>query len=283
MPVGDMLESEPFRFLDLPKELRFMVYENLTISTKQIRLLPLEDGLHVDQQETISVPGQPAITVTMQTLPIQIFTTCRTIYSEAYPFLTLKLSKIRSSIPKISVDSSCLYTPALPHTSALLCSILDSLDQHPLFSPGLEALSTHPNNAAPRPQYPRKIQHWLAQTTHLLLSQRPPACPFVGFMGARTYPTVRLIVQVNEVWGYTSYRGLAVGSATHVGAPPIYATSISTQLTELWSNLAGYTKGLQHVKSGAIVFGQEDERVLVEEGLVVRKTVALDFGLCRAC
>ena len=101
-------------------------------------------------------------------------------------------------------------------------------------------------------------------------------------MGARSYPTVRLIIEVPKVWRYTSYRGLAVGSPIYIGTPPLYTASVSTQLTELWNDLAGYTKGLRHVKSGAIVFGQEDEMVLMKDGLVVKKTAALDFGICRA-
>jgi hypothetical protein len=282
MLENSMLESVPFRFLDLPKEIRFMVYENLNISTKQIRLLPLEGELKIEQRTvTAFYWEQPAITIILQTLPVQVFTTCRTVYSEAFPFLTRKLDRIRETIPVISVGADCLYTDALHSTQSLLRSLLDNLNQHPFFKSQAESAILQSKDQDLTPQYPKQVHQWLAQTTHLLLSQRPPPCPFSGFMSSRTHPTLRLIIEVPKVWRYTSYRDLAVGSPTHVGTPPLYTASVSTQLTELWNDLARYTKGLKHVKSGAIVFGQEDERVLMRGGLVVKKTAALDFGICR--
>lgn len=256
-----------------------MVYGNLTISTRQLRLLPLEEGFQIDQRTELSSADQTGITVNLQTLPAQIFTTCRIVYSEALPFLTRKLDKIRETIPRIIVDSDCLYT--YDSTQTLLRALLDDLDQHPFFKPKPETTNLQFKKKTAQPQYPPEVQQWLTQTTHLLLSQRPPPCLFSGFMGTRTYPTVRLIIEVPKVWGYTTCRGLAVGSHTYVGTPPMYTASVSTQLTEIWNDLADYTKGLKHIKSGAIVFGQEDERVLMKDGLVVKKTVALDFGICR--
>ncbi|KAF3053356.1 hypothetical protein E8E11_011577 [Didymella keratinophila] len=278
MSEDSMLEV-PFRFLDLPKEIRFIIYENLNISTKRMRLLPLERELKIEQRTTTAFClEQPAIAITLQTLPVQIFTTCRTVYSEALPFLTRKLDRIRETIPVISIDPGCLYTSALDSTQTLLRSLLDNLNHHPFFKSQAETGILQSKNRDSRPHYPKQLHQWLAQTTHLLLSQRPPPSPFFGFMGAQTYPTVRLIIKVPKVWRYTSYHGLAVGSSTHDGTPPIYTASVSTQLTELWNGLAGYTKGLKRVKSGAIVFGQEDERVLMKDGLIVKKTAALDFG-----
>lgn len=276
-----MLESESFRFLDLPKELRFMVYENLKVSTKQIRLLAPEGELKIERQiTTTSCLDLPAITITLHTLPVQVFTTCRAVYSEALPLLARKLERIRETIPIISVDSDCLYTYALDSTQTLLRSLLDNLNQHSFLNSQAESASIESEKRLSQPQYPGQVNKWLTQTTHLLLSQRPPPCPFSGFMGARTYPTVRIIIEVPKFWRYTGYRALAVGSTAHAGTPPMYTASVSTQLTELWNDLVSYSKGLKHVKSGAIVFGQEDERVLVKDGLVVKKTVALDFGIC---
>ncbi|KAF2630436.1 hypothetical protein BU25DRAFT_456168 [Macroventuria anomochaeta] len=276
-----MLEPVPFRFLDLPKELRFMVYENLTISTRQLRLLPLETGLQIEHQMTASFDDQPAITVTLQTLPVQIFSICQLIYSEALPFLTRELDKIHKTIPRIIVDADCLYKCALDGTKKLLCALVDKLEQYPFFSPAPGAVYSRSMEKEVRSQYPREVQQWLAQCTHLFLSQRPTPCPFSGFMGTRTYPTVRLIIEVPKLWRYSSYRDLTVASHTHVGTPPMYTASVTSQLNQVYSELVDYTKGLKHVRNGAIVFGQEDDRVLMKDGLVVKKTVALDFGICR--
>lgn len=55
-------------------------------------------------------------------------------------------------------------------------------------------------------------------------------------------------------------------------------------LSQMWSELADYTKGLKDVKASAIVFGQvcgeQDGIMLTREGLVVTKVAALDFGVC---
>lgn len=270
-----MLEPIQFRFLDLPKELRFMVYENLAISTKHLRLLPRENGFSVEPQRVEAFEIEPAITITLHTLPVQIFSTCRLVYSEALPFLTRKLDRIREIIPWITVDADCLYTNAFDNTQTLLAALLTSLDQHPFFTAKPHLTS---RQASPNPTYPSPITHWLTQTTHLLLSQRPTLCPLSGFTGARIYPTVRLVLSVPKVWRYAAYRGLAVETVS--STPPLYTGSVTSQLSRLYSGLAEGLGRLEHVKCGAIVFGEE-ERALDEGGLTVRKNVALDFGICR--
>lgn len=211
-----MLDPVPFRFLDLPKELRFMVYENLTISTKQYLLTPIEgtSGFQVSappQKDRGSSHTQPpALTITLHTLPVQIFSTCSLVYSEALPFLSRKLDVIRETVPRIAVDPECLDTP---QTQKLFRQLLARLDGHTFFTSRKRELGALcPNtqegtavtyqeqekrDAEKEERYPGEIQLWLEQTTHLLLSQRPaPPCPFAGFMGTRVYPTVRLVLDV---------------------------------------------------------------------------------------
>ena len=222
MYPGKMLDPLPFRFLDLPKELRFMVYEHLAISTKQYHLTPIEgtSGFQVcvppqgDRGSSHTRP--PALTITLHTLPVQVFSTCSLVYSEALPFLSRKLDVICETVPRIVIDPECLDTS---QTQELFRKLLDRLDGHPFFTAQKLKLGTlRPTTQEEAPvilnsnslthreketdvsekneQYPEEIRLWLDQTTHLLLSQRPNPCPFAGFMGTRVYPTVRLVLDV---------------------------------------------------------------------------------------
>lgn len=262
-----------------------MVYENLSISTEQLRLLPSECGPHLEEQATEYFDNQPTITTTIRTLPVQILSTCRLVHSEALPFLSRKLDKISETTPRIIVDADCLYTSAFGNMQHLLCTVLDNLNQHPFFSTKSATASPPFKHIQKQPQYPKAVHQWFTQTTYLLLSQRPIICPLSGFMGTRTYPTVRIVIEVPKVWRQSAYRGLAIEPRAHDGERPVYTASITSMLSQMWTGLADHTKGLEHVKGGAIVFGQdlgqEDERVVTKEGLVVTKMAALDFGICR--
>lgn len=245
-----------------------MVYESLSISSKQLRLL-VGSGICIGQQVTDISDNQSAIHVTLHTLPVQILSTCQLVHFEALPFLSRKLDDVRETLPKLTIDIDCLYTSALKVTQDLLCAVLNDLNNHPFINvqqipfPSLK-------DAKSRPQYPNEVKQWLAQTTHLLLSQRPKPCPFSGFMGMRTYPTVRIIIEVSKVWRHQMESRSVTGTA-----------SVTSRLSQVWSVLADHTKKLRHVKGGAIVFSQEDQSVMASGGLVKTKTVALDFGICR--
>ena len=239
---GNMLDPLPFRFLDLPKELRYMVYEHLTISTKQYLLTPIEGTSDFE----VSVPPQkdrgsshtrpPALTITLHTLPVQIFSTCSLVYFEALPFLSRKLDAIRETVPRIAVDPECLDTS---QTQQLFRELLARLDGHPFLTSqklrfGTLHLTTQENTppiskSSPLThqeqektdddkdeRYPGEILLWLEQTTHLLLSQRPaPPCPFAGFMGTRVYPTVRLVLDVRGFKHSSAPRSTRATNTSH--------------------------------------------------------------------
>ena len=316
-----MLDPLPFRFLDLPKELRYMVYEHLTISTKQYTLTPIEEtsGFEVfvppQKDRGSSHTRPPALTITLHTLPVQIFSTCSLVYSEALPFLSRKLDVIRETVPGIAVDPECLDTS---QTQQLFRELLARLDGHPFFTSQKLIFGTlHPTTQEDSPpiskssplthqeqektdadrdeRYPGEILLWLEQTTHLLLSQRPaPPCPFAGFMGTRVYPTVRLVLDVRGFKTTSVSRGTVVSPS--LPSLPVYTTntdpaitrslsrSLASRLSMLYSGLVQYTRGLRYVRSGAIVLGRDEssERRTGREGEgEVWKRVALDFGIVR--
>jgi hypothetical protein len=65
--------TSPFRFLDLPKEIRYMVYERIDISATPFQCIDTSD----------SSVAQPSLILRTYTLPVQILATCRIIHSEA--------------------------------------------------------------------------------------------------------------------------------------------------------------------------------------------------------
>jgi hypothetical protein len=277
-----MFEPTPFRFLDLPKELRFMIYESLFITTKHHHLLPLATAARIGQTEQQPLKNQPSITLTLHTLPVQILSTCHLVHAEALPFLSRKLDTIKDTIPKITVDAECLHPPMMSIVQDLLRSILNKLDHHSFFTSTVVSPSPIINLTSDT-QYSEAIHQCIVQKTTLLLSQPPTICPLAGFMGIRSYPTVRLVLEVSKLWRYTTSGRLQLGvpARSELSGSPAYTSSVATQLSQVYSELADYAKGLKHVRGGGIVFRQEDERVVMRDGLLVKKICALDFGISR--
>jgi hypothetical protein len=85
------MASEHFRFLDLPAELRLLVYEHLEIET---RLHTIEDHC-LDPMDSCA-----AITIEIKSVPgWAILATCRAVFAEASPILLPKLEQIRDVEP----------------------------------------------------------------------------------------------------------------------------------------------------------------------------------------
>ncbi|KAF2824089.1 hypothetical protein CC86DRAFT_457624 [Ophiobolus disseminans] len=81
---------EPFRFMDLPAELRLMVYENLHID-KLRTVLGLDESAYPEiAWPNISENKRSTMTVIRPSLPVALLCTCRTVNQEAMPYFADK-------------------------------------------------------------------------------------------------------------------------------------------------------------------------------------------------
>jgi hypothetical protein len=108
--------NQPFRFLDLPKELRFMVYEHLGTTIRYCRLEQDEKR----GEELISVGD---LILVIESLDTSILATCRTINSESsLLFDQLMMQPLRLIIDGRSPDycTNMLYAPAMQLVARLV-------------------------------------------------------------------------------------------------------------------------------------------------------------------
>jgi hypothetical protein len=80
----------PFRLLDLPKELRLVIYEQLDITTKQ-HIIPIDKK------------GEHTITMVSLSVPVRILATCRFVSEEAGVILKPKIKQLLKTPPTIMV------------------------------------------------------------------------------------------------------------------------------------------------------------------------------------
>ncbi|KAF2637780.1 hypothetical protein P280DRAFT_367745, partial [Massarina eburnea CBS 473.64] len=97
-----------FRFLDLPTELRVMIYEFLPYQTIH-HTLNIPTATTSNPNSKKQDPTQ--ITLVSKGIPVQLLATCKKIRNEAQKYLEPKLSQLKTQTPRIIVDAqdiSCL-------------------------------------------------------------------------------------------------------------------------------------------------------------------------------
>ncbi|KAI4679097.1 uncharacterized protein J4E88_006390 [Alternaria novae-zelandiae] len=91
------MSAPPFRFLDLPAELRCMVYEALDVATRKEKYNPTRkhEPPYVQIEQDDSWPqGNGKLVMYRRALPMSILATCRLVNKEAAPIIAQKLQKM---------------------------------------------------------------------------------------------------------------------------------------------------------------------------------------------
>jgi hypothetical protein len=115
----------PFRFLDLPPELRVMIYNRLPSTTRHCTLVDL-------MSSTKPPPLRAGLAV--KSLPVSLLSTCKLINHEATPVLLPRLQQLRAEPMRLITDT--LYFEPVMGTSF---EDIEFRDKNTLYSPEFAA------------------------------------------------------------------------------------------------------------------------------------------------
>jgi hypothetical protein len=255
--------TSPFRFLDLPKEIRLMVYERIDISMTPFQCINTGD----------SSVAQPSLILKTYTLPVQILATCRTIHSEACLILAPKLADLRSRTPRIVAPEEILDTATYRALVHLIGTVLAAL-HHLLEAQRLNVSESQPRDSCSIQHCKDVFKKWTVQTSTQLAFQtqnNPP--PAVDSCAEPAVRYVRIEIDVPKYSLITM---------------PIYAqsptqtrwsrkTNSSTRVAELLGTSLSLARkgGLDCFTSAMKFCGPEDEEGVECE----RMWYALDYGV----
>ncbi|KAH8724740.1 hypothetical protein GQ44DRAFT_772784 [Phaeosphaeriaceae sp. PMI808] len=126
------MATAPFRFLDLPKELRLMIYERIPITTKHHTMPNFKDMVRLEPRQERPGESTSRITIVTKSFPlVGILSTCRCIHNEAKAFL-------HDTIRLLKADPLCIIVD-MPQKSYMfkyyMCKIIDEIRRGRMLSP----------------------------------------------------------------------------------------------------------------------------------------------------
>jgi hypothetical protein len=131
----------PFRFLDLPAELRIMVYERLSPVTRHHSFShPV-----ADQDEERPKVRDSKVTLVVESVPTAILATCKLLHGEAKPYLKRIPERLQTEPMRLMIDTAS-FAPLFSYNEFFRPAIRHCLKQHrkgnasPLINEGMMRL-----------------------------------------------------------------------------------------------------------------------------------------------
>lgn len=183
------VDPRTFRFMDLPMEIRIMVYESFMI---EIRRRTLRYLLHRDK------PFKAELTLVTKGIPgLPILVVSRQIHAEAREILETKVAAIRHEPVRLIVDHQHMFTAGVK--GVLLClafagkACVETVNAH-VFG-GHEAITSHAElhrilnsstlNLAPRQgaHVILAVQNQMRRDDFLTIGEAYQCCQLMGYIG----------------------------------------------------------------------------------------------------
>jgi hypothetical protein len=115
------MATVPFRFLDLPCELRCMVYEKIVIETKCHTLEQQESGCSGDVWPLVPNVTNSPVKLIRKSLPVALLRTCRLINNEATAFFKSPMEELAKEPLRFVLDYSAAIALTIPRSPLVAC------------------------------------------------------------------------------------------------------------------------------------------------------------------
>jgi hypothetical protein len=132
------MSAQHFRLLDLPAEVRLMVYEHISISEHLYAVV-----------SNAAMGGSSTVTLVQHSLPVSLLSTCRLIQCEATPIFAARFVEIKSKTMRFIVDKLAAQWLDASDSPLLACF---GMKPRPLLWP-----TPRPHLATKRPALPQHV------------------------------------------------------------------------------------------------------------------------------